>query len=264
MTRVVVAAGPQKLGETVAAELMPEIVAAARDGRPYLLGCPGGRSPRPVYAALGRRLAVEPADLSRLVIVMMDEYLVDREGHLAACDPQAHFSCRGFAQRDIVAVLHAGLPAPWRIRPENVWLPDAAAPSAYDERIAAAGGIDHFLLASGASDGHVAFNPPGSPRDSRTRVVRIAEATRRDNMATFPDFRSIDEVPRHGVSVGIETIAGLSRAATMLLSGEGKRQAFTRIVAATDYDPNWPATVVAACRNAVVVADRAAAPGGAP
>ena len=259
MTQVIVHGTAQEVGKAVAATLLLGFVDAVRNGKSYLLGCPGGRSPKPVYEALGSRLAVKPVDLSRLVIVMMDEYLVEAGGKLEACHPGTHFSCRGFAARDIAGVLNACLPAPWRIRPENVWLPDPADPAAYDKRIAAAGGIDHFLLASGASDGHVAFNPPGSPRDSRTRVVALADETRRDNMATFPEFRSIDDVPRHGVSVGIETIAGQSRAATMLLLGEGKRQAFDRIKAASDYQPDWPATVVAACRNATIVADRAAA-----
>ncbi|WP_293868534.1 6-phosphogluconolactonase [uncultured Alsobacter sp.] len=263
MTKVIVHATARELGEAVAASLLPGFADAARNGKSYLLGCPGGRSPKPVYEALGRRLAARPIDLSRLVIVMMDEYLVERGGKLEACHPGSHFSCRGFAARDIAGELDACLPAAWRIRPENVWLPDPANPAAYDKQIAAAGGIDHFLLASGASDGHVAFNPPGSPRDSRTRVIALAQETRRDNMATFPDFRSIDDVPHHGVSVGIETIAGQSRAATMLLLGESKREAFARVTAAGDYQPDWPATVVAACRNATVVADKAAA-GAAP
>ena len=37
-----------------------------------------------------------------------------------------------------------------------------------------------FLLASGASDGHVAFNPPGSPRD---RFIRIARSMATHDMS---------------------------------------------------------------------------------
>src|SRR5207237_3790602 len=121
-----------------------------------------------------------------------------------------------FALREIAAPL--GIPE------ERVWLPDPQDPSAYDERIAAAGGIDLFLLASGASDGHVAFLPPGSPRDGGTSVVELAETTRTDNLATFPRFAALDEVPLHGVSVGLATIAG-ARAARLVLHGPGKREA---------------------------------------
>lgn len=266
MAAVRLHAGPDALGEAVAARLHAEIAEAVGPGRRFLLGCPGGRSPRPVYQSLGRVFARCPLDLSRLVIVMMDEYLVGPDEAPIACDPAVHFSCRGFAQREIVAVLNAGLDAHLRMSGEQVWLPDPAHPEVYDERIADAGGIDHFLLASGAGDGHVAFNPPGTPAESRTRVVTLAETTRRDNVATFPEFGSVDAVPRKGVSVGIATIAGLSRAATMLLWGEGKREAFRRITQAAGYDPSWPATVVAACRNGVVEADHAAAslPAGGP
>ncbi len=56
----------------------------------------------------------------------------------------------------------------------QLWYADPADPAAYDRRIAAAGGIDLFLLASGASDGHVAFNPPGSARRLRDPGDRTA------------------------------------------------------------------------------------------
>ena len=49
----------------------------------------------------------------------------------------------------------------------------------------------------------LAFVPPGSPLDGGPSVVTLAEQTRRNNMATFPDFHALDEVPRFGVSVGL-------------------------------------------------------------
>ena len=140
-------------------------------------------------------------------------------------------------------------------------MPDPAVAAGYDMRLADAGGIDLFLLASGAGDGHIAFNPPGSPRDSRSRVVELAAQTRRDNLATFPDFKSLDEVPTHGITIGIASIADLSKAATMIVWGEGKRAACRRISEAKAYDPSWPATIVVECRNAELHADRDAAHG---
>jgi len=206
--------------EELGAALAQEIVEIA----PSLLGCPGGRSLVSTY----RALASSGADLSGTTIVMMDEYVpVPR--------PRVHYSCRGFAQREIAGPL--GIPA------ERVWLPDPQDPEAYDERIAAAGGIDVFLLASGASDGHVAFLAPGSPLDGRTSVVRLAESTRRDNLATFPDFESVDEVPEHGVSVGLGTIAA-ARRLRLVLHGADKRGAAERLLALDGFDPEWPVSVV--------------------
>ena len=90
-------------------------------------------------------------------------------------------------------------------------------------------------------------------------MVGLAEQTRRDNLKTFPDFASIDAVPRHGVTVGIETIRAQSRAVGMVVWGEGKREAYRRLSAAQSYDPDWPATIFSICANATLYADRAAA-----
>jgi glucosamine-6-phosphate deaminase len=244
-------ATPDALGLAVAEDIAARM--AAQDG-PLLLGCPGGRSPRPVYAALAGLAERRGLDLGRLVLVMMDDYLTPDLRHVP---DNLHYSCRRFARVEIQAVLNAGLPPARRIGDGQVWFPDPADPAAYDDRIAAAGGISLFLLASGAGDGHVAFNPPGSPADSRTRIVELAAQTRRDNLATFPDFGGLDEVPRHGVTVGIATIAA-ARASAMLLWGADKRAAFRHLSGARSYDPGWPATVWAACPEATLYADHAA------
>ena len=201
------------LGRALAREIV--------DARPSLLGCPAGRSLLSTYRALA-------GSCLDATIVMMDEYV-------PVPPPGAHHSCRGFALREIAAPL--GVPA------ERVWLPDPDDPAAYDERIVAAGGIDLFLLASGASDGHVAMLAPGSPRDGRTSLVDLAETTRRDNLRTFPEFASLDEVPHRGVSVGLGVI-GEARALRLVLHGEDKRRAVDRLLALDAFDPEWPASIV--------------------
>jgi glucosamine-6-phosphate deaminase len=206
------------LGVALAGEIVERHEAAEGS---FLLGCPGGRSLRTTYRALA------DTRLARLVVLMMDEY--------AGAPPDAHFSCARFAEQEIAAPL--GIP------PERVWLPDERDPAAYDRRIEAAGGVDLFLLASGASDGHVAFVPPGSPRDGRTSVVELATSTRQDNLATFPRFSSIDEVPPRGVSVGLGTI-GAARTLRLVLLGSDKRQATARLLALDGFDSSWPASVV--------------------
>jgi glucosamine-6-phosphate deaminase len=251
---------PAAIGAELAPRIVQGIRAANAAGSAYVLGCPGGRSPMPVYEALGERLSAQPADCSRVVIAMMDEYLLgDAPGALTPPPATAHYSCRGFGEREIFGRINANLPQAWRIRRENLWMPDPAAPEDYDRQLADAGGIDLFLLASGAGDGHIAFNPPGSARDSRSRIVKLAEQTRRDNLATFPDFASIDEVPGHGITIGIASIAELSKSVAMIVWGKGKQTAFRHLSAATSYDPAWPATILAECRDAELHADRDAA-----
>ncbi len=249
--------------DEIAAELARDILVqfqSAQDaGRNYLLGCPSGRSPKPTYDALAARFANAEADLSDLILVMMDEYVEGDRPPFRYVDRERHYSCHRFAAVDMAAEFNADLPKSKRLPPENIWFPDPVQSSVYDERIAAAGGIDLFVLASGAGDGHVAFNPPGSGRDSITRVTELAEQTRRDNLKTFPDFQSLDQVPRHGVTVGIATIIDQAKSAAMILSGMSKQRAFDVISQATGYDPDWPATVIVECSNAVLYADASAA-----
>lgn len=249
----IITATADEVGARAAAIIADGLRAASARGRDFLLGCPTGRTPAPVFPALAE-LVASGLDVSPLVVVLMDEYLEPDGDALRRVDPSREYSCIGYAERQILAPLVEAGGALVRL-----WCPDPADPAAYDRRIAAAGGIDLFLLASGASDGHIAFNPPGSPRDSKTRVIELPETTRHDNMSTFPVFASLDEVPRHGISVGISTIVDNSAQALLMLTGADKRDAFARIMAADGYDPSWPATAVKACRNYQILADADAA-----
>jgi len=256
--QVRVLASPEEIGEYVATRLLERIERARAAEKRFLLGCPTGRSPKPVFAAMARKLAAKPQDLSHLVFVMMDEYLVPGRDGLEYAPDDAPWSCHHFSRVEIAAKLNAPLAEMQHVDAESFWFPDPRNPGAYDARIDAAGGIDFFLLASGASDGHVAFNPPGSARDSRTRIIELSDETRRDNLKTFPHFGTLDTVPRHGVSVGIETIVR-SREAAMLAWGEGKRLTVERMRRADRYDPAWPATLIHECAGGEIVCDSAAA-----
>lgn len=250
---------PDALGRFLAEEILAGIRDARRAGRRFVLGCPGGRSLRSTYRALAAGAAASGEDLSVLVVAMMDDYILESTAGYTLCRADAHYSCRRFAREEIAGVVNSGLSEGRSLRPENVWLPDPADPSDYDARLRQAGGIDLFLLASGASDGHVAFNPPGSRIDQGTRIVRLAQSTRRDNLATFPQFRGIAEVPRLGVSVGLGTIAELSRQAVLVIHGAHKRPAVRRLASCRDFTPDWPASVIYRCRGGRVLLDEAAA-----
>jgi len=253
-------ADPAALGRALGAEIADRIEPSLAAGGRFVLGCPGGRTPTSTIAALADDLGRRRLDLRGLVIAMMDDYLEPRADGWRAVDAAAHHSCRRFAREEIQAVLNSRTDASTTIPDANVWFPDPASPADYDARLADAGGIDFFILASGAGDGHVAFNPPGSSRESRTRVVELAKQTRMDNLATFPDFTGLDEVPTHGITVGIATIAEQSAAAAMVLIGADKQTAFRRLTAGDGYDPDWPATVYRLIDGAALYVDAAAAP----
>ncbi|HZX04292.1 6-phosphogluconolactonase [Kribbella sp.] len=248
------------VGLLAAEDIAAGIESAVEAGSSFVLGCPSGRSPLRTYAHLADLVAKRNLDLSHVIIALMDEYVVHTAKGFQLVDPKLPHSCVGFGRRQILDPLNAAARPEHRIPEQNLWHPDPAAePGAYDEALAAAGGIDLFLLASGASDGHIALNPPGTASDSVTRIVELGEATRRDNLETFPSFRRLDEVPRYGVTVGTATIRDLSRAVVMVVTGAHKQITVQRVAAADAYEPDWPATVLSDCRSPRFLADRAAA-----
>jgi glucosamine-6-phosphate deaminase len=253
--------GPEAVGHALAA-LIADLLTEAGAGRPFLLGCPSGRSPQSTYVALAREVAARDLDLTGLVIVMMDEYVErdDRTGTMRRIDSAAPHSCLRFGQAEIVDRLNAAAGPGRGIRPDRYWVPDPAAPGDYDRLIADHGGIDLFVLASGTSDGHVAFNPPGTGRDTGTRIVRLAEQTRRDNLSTFPSFgREVERVPRYGVTVGVGTIREQSKQVVMVAHGELKARTVRRVAEADSYRSDWPATILADCARPLLFVDKAAA-----
>ncbi len=257
---VVVFRDPDALGRALAGEILEEAERVRRKGQRYLLGCPAGRSLRSTYSALSALAAERGADLSQFVIAMMDEYLVATPEGPELCPADAHYSCRGFGRREILERINHGLPRERRIPQENLWFPEPHDALAYEERLQAAGGIDLFLVAAGTSDGHVAFNPAGTTLFDRTRVIQISTATRRDNLETFPDFASLDEVPKLGIGVGLGTIARQSRRVALVMTGADKRAAVLRLRRCADFTSDWPASFIYRCQNPVILVDRLASP----
>ena len=250
----------EALGEALAREILEQAERAREQRRSYLLGCPAGRSLRSTYAALADLAAARRADLSQFVAAMMDEYLAPAPGGPELCPADAHYSCRGYGRREILGRINRGLAPDRRIPQENLWFPEADEPMAYEARLQAAGGIDLFLAAAGASDGHVAFNPVGTTLATRTRVIRLSAATRRDNLETFPEFEALDEVPTLGVSVGLGTIVEQSRRVVLVMTGAEKRAAVSRLRRCADFTPDWPASFIYRCQNPTILVDRFASP----
>ncbi len=250
---------PEKLAESLSVRIADSIEQASEEGRGFCLGCPTGRSPMQTYVKLGQIIKLRKMDVSRLVLVMMDEYLLKNRGVFELCPDSCHYSCRRFARDIIFNGINSGLPPKKRMKEWNIWFPDPYDPSGYDRRIAGSGGVDIFILASGATDMHVAFNPPGSSAASRSRVIRINHATRRDNLKTFPDFRGLQDVPEYGVSVGLGTISKLSREVVMVIHGRDKRMSVKTLAGLRGFNAAVPASIIYRCRHATAWLDEDAA-----
>lgn len=79
--------------------------------------------------------------------------------------------------------------------------------AAFEDKIKSVGGIDLFLGGVG-TDGHIAFNEPGSSLASRTRVKTLAEETVRSNARFFGG--DLDAVPKMALTVGVQTLMEVS------------------------------------------------------
>ena len=114
--------------------------------------------------------------------------------------------------------------------------------------------VDLQVLGIG-SDGHIAFNEPGTPFDSLTHVMELEEQTRRDNARFFDD--NIDLVPTHAVTMGL---ASIMRAKKILLVATGANKAdavYDMIKKSPSTD--CPASILQNHDDVTVVLDREAA-----
>ena len=217
------------------------IVAAAISALPgIVLALPTGRTPLGMYDELVRMHRLQSLDFSRVRIFSLDEY-------------------RGLDIRDarsFHSYLWTHLLEHVNVSRDNVHLPsptaDDAACQAYEDEIRAAGGID-LLVAGVGSNGHIAFNEPGSALDSRTRIVDLANSTL-DHMR--PVFQP-DPPPHQAVTIGIATILE-ARRILLLAAGEAKREALQEALAGPVSVAN-PVSALRLHSDVTVVADRAAA-----
>ena len=180
-----------------------------------VLGLATGSSPVGLYKELIRMHQEEDLDFANVTSFNLDEYL--------GLDPEHAQSYRTFMNQNLFD--HINIEIVRTHVPSGIAEDIAAMALSYEQAIRNAGGIDLQILGIG-SDGHIAFNEPGSALDSRTRVVDLEEQTIRDN-ARF--FESIDDVPRQAITMGVGTILE-AREIILVANGEGKSAAVSDAV----------------------------------
>jgi glucosamine-6-phosphate deaminase len=202
---------------TVAAEIAGLIRLREAEGRRCVLGLATGSTPTGVYKELVRLHREQGLSFRNVVTFNLDEYWPMR--------PDGLQSYIRFMREHLFD--HVDVP------PANVHIPDGTLPAselpafceAYEREIAAAGGIDLQLLGIGRT-GHIGFNEPGSPPDSRTRVIWLDRMTRQDAAS---DFFDIDGVPRRALTMGVGSITSARRVVIMAF-GEGKAPVIARAI----------------------------------
>lgn len=232
---------PQEASRRVA-----EIFADAIRANPKIvLGLATGGTPVGVYAELVRMYRDGALDFSQLTTFNLDEYVGLSPDH-----PQSY---RHFMQQQLFDHVN--------VDPDKTHVPDGLASDIgqhaldYESQIRDAGGVDLQLLGIG-DNGHIAFNEPGSAADSRTRQVDLTEETIRANSRFFD---SIEEVPRHAITMGIGTILEAKRI-VLMATGRKKSEAVNRAIQGP-VDPMLPASQLQRAADVTFVLDAAAASG---
>ena len=174
-----------------------------------VLGLATGATPKKVYEALIRMHQQKGLSFKNVVCFNLDEYYGLQQDALQSY----HY----FMQENLFKHID--------IKKENCFIPQGDIPQqlvkqhceAYEQQIAAHGGIDFQLLGIGRN-GHIGFNEPGSHVGSVTRLITLDHLTRFD--AAY-EFGSLANVPRKAITMGVGSILKAKRI-VLLAWGERK------------------------------------------
>lgn len=212
--------------ESASIEIAKKIANVIREkqaeNKPCVLGLATGSSPKNVYKELVRMHREEGLSFQNVITFNLDEYYP-----ISKSAPQSYDT---FMKENLFNHID--------IKPENIHIPNGEIHKdevkehckAYEEKIDAHGGIDLQILGIG-NNGHIGFNEPGSSLQSKTRLIILDISTR---VANSYEFRSISEVPRLAITMGISTIF---KAKKILLMAWGEKKA-NAIKLSVENEPN--------------------------
>ncbi|MBY0359330.1 MAG: glucosamine-6-phosphate deaminase [Candidatus Obscuribacterales bacterium] len=163
------------------------------------LGLPTGRTPMEFYRLLSQWSQQGKIDWAQTSCFQLDEYF----------DTNPEHSYRNY----LILNLYRNT----NLSPDRLYNPMIT--DDYDALITAKGGLDLTVLGLGRN-GHIAFNEPGTPLNTWTHSLWLAESTRKANAEFFDDGC---RVPTRAVSMGLQTILS-SRRLILIVSGEEKRE----------------------------------------
>lgn len=187
-----------------AADLVTETIQQNPDAAICL---PTGSTPLGMFDELAERVDRGEIDLSHVELYCLDEYLgVDRD------DPN---SLTGWLWSAFVT--RVGID-PRRVHTLPTTAEDpAGAAASFDRELVQRGGLDLAVLGLGPN-GHIGYNEPGSPRESRTRVVSLKPESVRQAASYWSGNVS---VPGEAITLGVGTLLEAKRI-VLIVSGEAK------------------------------------------
>jgi glucosamine-6-phosphate deaminase len=209
-----------------------------------VLGLATGSSPLAIYDELAARCEAGQISFRQAHGFVLDEYV-----GLPAEHPQRY---RNVIDTEFVSRVDF---APGAVQgPDGLSADIPAACAAYEDAIREAGGVDLQLLGIG-TDGHIAFNEPGSSLGSRTRIKTLTRQTRIDNARFFDD--DVESVPKHCLTQGLATIME-ARHLILVATGRRKAEAVHHLVEGA-VSALWPASILQLHPHVTALLDDAAA-----
>lgn len=145
------------------------------------------------------------------------------------------------------------------IKKENVHVPNGMAKdidkecSEYEETIKNSGGMDLQILGIG-NNGHIGFNEPDLKFEATTHLVKLDDETIEANSRFF---KTIDDVPKCAVSMGIKTIMHAKKI-ILLANGSSKAEILAKALYG-GITPEVPASILQLHPDVTVIVDEAAA-----
>ena len=205
-----------------------------------ILGLATGETMRPVYGHLRKLIPERQVPTGAFTSFNLDEFIGVPNTHPG--------SFHAFMARELFSHIADAQ--------GRCFLPDgladnlAAEAARYEAEIAAHGGIELQLLGIGRN-GHIGFNEPGTPFDSRTAPVQLSRQTQQA-MQGFDAER-----PQMAITMGIGTIMQ-ARRCLLLATGAAKAAAVSAMLEAPP-STACPASALQAHPDTTVVLDRHAA-----
>ncbi|MCP2240693.1 glucosamine-6-phosphate deaminase [Thermoanaerobacterium thermosaccharolyticum] len=208
-----------------------------------VLGLATGSTPLGTYRELIKMYKNGEVDFSYVITFNLDEYVGLPDDH-----PQSYHY---FMYENLFNHIN--------IKKENIHIPKGISDDfdrdckLYDEAIEKFGEIDLQILGLGVN-GHIGFNEPDDYINTKTHIVELAEETINANKRFF---KSIDEVPRKAVTMGLGTIM---KAKKILLLASGKNKAKAIKETLNGYlTTDVPSTVLSLHPDATIIIDKDAA-----
>ncbi|MGY5763570.1 glucosamine-6-phosphate deaminase [Brachybacterium sp. DNPG3] len=229
-------------GAVAVADVFEQAIREAGDAG-LVLGLATGSSPVAAYQELIRRHREEGLSFAHARAFLLDEYV-----GLAADHEQSYAR---FIRENLTS--HIDIDDAAVASLDGTAADPSSEAARYDRSIAEAGGVDLQILGIG-SNGHIAFNEPGSSLASRTRQAALTRRTIEDN-ARF--FDSPEDVPVRVLTQGLGTVSE-ARRIVLTATGAGKAEAVAHLVEGA-ISSRWPATALQLHPDVTIVIDEAAA-----